>query len=122
MLFVPKSSTYLIRLLRSPVRIDEMAMTVITPMTMPRTVRKLLNLCARTLSSAITRVSFDTNDTFFKSTPSVLSQRDDWVELRGLIGRVDSEHHSDAARHHKRKHNVAGRDRHRDGGRVADDP
>jgi hypothetical protein len=39
------------------VRIEAMAITVETPMTMPSTVNALLNLCARMLSSAIETIS-----------------------------------------------------------------
>jgi hypothetical protein len=39
---------------------EAMVIAVITPITIPRTVRKLRNLCARTLSNAITSVSRNT--------------------------------------------------------------
>jgi hypothetical protein len=42
---------------RKPVRIDAIVIAVMTPITIPSTVRKLLNLCERTLSSAIRNVS-----------------------------------------------------------------
>jgi hypothetical protein len=46
-----------IRLDRKPVRIEAMAITVATPMTIPSTVNALLNLCARMLSTASPRTS-----------------------------------------------------------------
>ena len=62
MLFVPYSSIYWIMFDRRPVSMDEIAMTVETPIIIPSTVRKLRNLCARKLSSAIRIVSVGTND------------------------------------------------------------
>ena len=72
MLLVPYSSTNWTILARSPVRIEAIAMTVVTPMTMPRTVRKLRNLCARMLSSAIASVSLTTRDLSFTTAPQFL--------------------------------------------------
>src|SRR5258706_8294606 len=95
MLLVPYSSTKLTMLERRPVRIEAMAMTVVTPMTMPSTVRKLRNLCARTLSSAILNVSLGTNAVSFKASPSALAQCGYWIQLRRFQGRINTEHHPD---------------------------
>src|SRR5215813_9529607 len=57
MLFVPYSSTIETMRLRRPVRIEATAITTVTPMTMPSTVRKLRSLFARTMLNAIAMVS-----------------------------------------------------------------
>src|SRR5260370_8464548 len=57
MLFVPYSSIIEMMLWRIPVRIEATTIAAMTPITIPRTVRKLRNLLARTLSSAIASVS-----------------------------------------------------------------
>src|SRR6266852_57628 len=57
MLLVPYSSIIETMFWRKPVRIEAMVIAVMTPITIPRTVRKLRNLCERTLSSAIRSVS-----------------------------------------------------------------
>src|SRR5262245_16056435 len=113
MLLVPYSSMNIMMFVRSPVRIEAIAMTVVTPITMPSTVRKLLNLCARTLSSAILRVSPGTEEPSFTIT-SVLLQCHDWVESRRLHRRIDTKEHSDNARNDQRKQNIGNCDRHRD--------
>jgi len=50
---------------RKPVRIEATATTVITPTTMPSTVRALRNLCARIVPSAIETVSVGMSDLIF---------------------------------------------------------
>src|SRR6266404_4641135 len=57
MLLVPYSSIIAMMLWRMPVRIEATTIAAVTPITIPSTVRKLRNLLARTLSSAITSVS-----------------------------------------------------------------
>src|SRR5262245_13047118 len=47
---------------RKPVRIEATAITTVTPMTMPSTVRKLRSLFARTMLNAIAMVSVGMND------------------------------------------------------------
>src|SRR5712691_13275341 len=115
MLLVPYSSTNWMMFVRSPVRIEAMEMTVVTPMTIPSTVRKLRNLCARTLSNAITNVSLRTNDLNFTSFHlSVLGQRNDRIQSSRLHRRIDPKEHSYDAGNRDRKHNVSDGDAHRD--------
>src|SRR5215510_15930965 len=57
MLFVPYSSTIETMRPRRPVRIEATAITTVTPMTMPSTVRKLRSLFARTMLNAMAMVS-----------------------------------------------------------------
>src|SRR5215510_7028896 len=111
-----------IRLARTPVRIDAIAMTVVTPITMPSTVRKLRNLCARTLSSAISTVSAGTNEFSFTIRLSQLGQCDDRIESGSFDRRIDSEDHADAARHYQRKQNIGQSYRHRNWGGRPDQP
>ncbi len=61
MLLVPNSSTTWTIDWRTPVSSEAMTMTTATPMTMPKTVRKLRNLCARRESSAMRKISTGTN-------------------------------------------------------------
>jgi hypothetical protein len=82
---------------RSPVKIDAIEIAVVTPMMIPRTVRKLRNLCARTLSSAIRNVSLRKSFGNFMSTIFLVSrQRDDGIQSRGFKGRVYPRNDSDA--------------------------
>src|SRR5215475_3214769 len=113
MLSVPYSSMSLTRLSRRPVRIDAIAITVETPMTMPRTVSALLNLCDRMLSSAIETISWPVTVVIF-ILGSASSQRNDGVQPRSSVCRVDSCDHSDTARHDKRQRYICNRDRHGD--------
>src|SRR5262245_48745412 len=80
MLSVPYSSMSLTRFSRRPVRMDAIAITVDTPMTMPRTVNALLNLCALMLSSAIVTISAGVTVATFILVISILRQRDDGIE------------------------------------------
>src|SRR5262247_3856079 len=50
---------------RKPVRIEATAITTVTPMTMPSTVRKLRSLFARTMLNAIAMVSVGMIDVIF---------------------------------------------------------
>ena len=56
--FEPNEETRFETLLFSPFTTDEITITVITPITMPRMVRPLRSLLVRSVSSAITTVSF----------------------------------------------------------------
>src|SRR5687767_4396700 len=62
MLLVPYSSTIDVMLERNPVKMDATPTTVITPTTIPSTVRKLRNLLDRMASSAIRTVSVGNAD------------------------------------------------------------
>src|SRR5262245_22847890 len=112
MLSVPYSSMSLTKLSRRPVKIDAIAITVETPITMPRTVSALLNLCDRMLSSAIETISWPVTVVIFIDSTS--GQRDDGVQPRSSVCRVNSCDHSDAAGHDKRQRYVCDRDRHGD--------
>src|SRR6266487_1765926 len=123
MLLVPYSSTNWMMFARSPVRIEAMEMTVVTPMTIPSTVRKLRNLCARTLSNAITNVSLRTNDlNLTRVHLSVLGQCNNRVQSCGLHRGIDPKEHSNNAGNRDRKHNVRDSDAHRDRRCRADQP
>src|SRR5262245_33620113 len=65
MLFVPYSSTIETMAPRKPVRIEATAITTVTPMTMPSTVRKLRSLFARTMLNAVAMVSVGMIDVIF---------------------------------------------------------
>ncbi len=121
MLLVPYSSTIETMLLRKPVRIDATAMTTVTPMTMPSTVRKLRNLCARTMSKRH-RDGLGWNDRSEFASYQLLVQRHDRIEPRRLIRRIDASDHSDAARHSQRQQDVTDCDRHWDRRRRSHDP
>src|SRR2546428_814958 len=97
MLLVPYSSIILTMLLRRPVRIEAIAITVATPMTMPRTVRKLRNLWARTVPSAMTIVSVGSHFGSLILFLSVLAQCHDRIQSRRFVRRINTEDHSDAA-------------------------
>src|ERR671938_1681155 len=99
MLFVPYSSMMPTMFWRMPVRSDATRITTITPMTMPSTVKKLLNLCARRLSNAISKISLGKNPGSLKRILSLLPrQRDDRVEPGRFEGRVNSGDDADGAR------------------------
>src|SRR4051812_27395421 len=97
MLFVPYSWIRFTRFCRRPVRIDAIAMTVETPMTIPSTVSALRNLCTRMLSSDIETISLELIVAVFMPGYSVLRQCNDGVESRGPECGVDAGHHADAA-------------------------
>src|SRR5215831_4889993 len=104
MLFVPYSSTIETMAPRRPVRIEATAITTVTPMTMPSTVRKLRSLFARTMPSAIATVSVGKID---RSFISILVQRHNRVEPRRLVRRIDARDQPDSARHPERQQNIA---------------
>src|SRR5882724_6764168 len=123
MLLVPYSSTNWMMFARSPVNIEAIEMTVVTPMTIPRTVRKLRNLCARTLSNAITNVSLRTNDpNFTRFNLSVLGQCNNRIQSSRLHRGIDPKEHSYDAGNRDRKHNVGDSNAHRDRRCRADQP
>src|SRR5215471_14099441 len=118
MLFVPKSSTIETMRPRRPVRIDATAITTVTPMTMPSTVRKLRSLFVRTMPSAIVIVSVGMIDVIFiycafgtvqgavatwrqrqvATAPctvpfSILAQSHDRIEARRLVRGIDAGDH-----------------------------
>src|SRR5687768_15746467 len=115
MLLVPYCSTYLTMLLRTPVRIEAMTMTTMTPMTIPSVVRKLLTLCARMLSSAIRKVSLGTNDFIIRSPRLTLflRQGENRIQFRRFHGGVDAGYEADAPRDADGQHDVGHRNRHR---------
>src|SRR5512141_129617 len=96
---------------RMPVRIEATMIAVITPTTMPRTVRKLRNLLARTLSSAILRTSIG-SDADKNIVTSVLRQCHDRVELRCLVCRIEAGYDPDKAGHSDAEDHVRDRDGH----------
>src|SRR5829696_5245846 len=128
MLFVPYSAITSTTDWRTPVRSDATTMTTTTPMTMPKTVRKLRSLCARMLSSDIRRISDDMNlgtlnlITLTNPPPLLPRERDDGVEARSLEGRVDAGDDADAARDGERHEDVDDGDRHRHRRRRRDEP
>src|ERR1051325_8406115 len=107
MLFVPNSSTTCTIDWRTPVRSEATTMTTATPMTIPRTVRKLRNLCARQLANATRRISTGTNLGTLNFITLFPRQRDDGVETRGLERRVDARDDADAARDRDGQKDVA---------------
>src|SRR5262245_12633308 len=115
MLFVPYSWMRLMRFSRSPVRMDAIAMTVDTPITMPSTVKALRNLCALMLSSARPMISLYVIVAIFIVRASILRQRDNRIEPRRPICRINAGDHSDPAGNDESQDNVRDRDRHWDG-------
>src|SRR5215210_3411959 len=106
MLLVPNSSTTLTIDWRTPVRSEAMTMTTATPMTMPKTVRKLRNLCARKLSNAMRKISTGTYLDSLNFMTLFPRQRDDGVEAGSLERGVDAREQPDAARHADRQHDA----------------
>src|SRR5262245_54756346 len=119
MLFVPYSSTIETMRPRRPVRIEATVITTVTPMTMPSTVRKLRSLFARTMPSAMAMVSVGMID---RSFISVFVQRDNRVEPRRLVRRIDTCDQPDSARHPNRQQYIDDCDRHRECRRHAHAP
>src|SRR5262245_6675871 len=137
MLFVPYSSMIATMLWRMPVKIEATTIAAMTPMTMPSTVRKLRNLFARTLSSAMASVSrgkilgslnfifdfrisiFDWNHGQSKITnqkAKILSrfrQRHDWIQARRFERRINSEEHANRGRNDQSQQDINNRDGHR---------
>src|ERR1051325_4498395 len=98
MLFVPNSSTTCTIDWRTPVKSDATTMTTATPMTIPSTVRKLRNLCARKLSNAMRMISTGTNLLTLNFITLFPRERDDGVEPRSLERGIDARDDADAAR------------------------
>src|SRR5919206_983194 len=88
-------------------------MTTATPMTIPSTVRKLRNLCARKESNAMRMISTGRNLDTLKFITSLPRERDYGVEPRSLERGVDARDDADAARDGDREDDVAEGDRHR---------
>src|SRR5271165_5961528 len=91
----PMELTQVCTLLLRPLMIEEIVMTVVTPMTMPRMVRPERSLLTRTVSRAILMDSPELPNciaNLLKFGP----QCHDGVEHRGLPGRVDAEEDADA--------------------------
>src|SRR5688572_1998460 len=116
MLFVPYSSIMPMMFCRMPVRIEAMQIAVITPMTIPSTVRKLRNLCPRTLSSAIRRVSLKIpfGSRSFITGSVCVRQGHNRIESRCFERGINAGDHAHASRYDQREQNVSDRDRHRD--------
>src|SRR5215470_3008628 len=113
MLFVPYSSTYETIFPRKPVSIEATAITTVTPMTMPSTVRKLRSLFARTMFNAIAMVSVGMIDRIFIS---ILIQSHNRIEARRLVGGIDAGNQPDSARDQQGQRNVTDSYRHRNRG------
>src|SRR5688572_15874517 len=96
MLLVPYSSTIEVMVDRNPVRRDATPTTVITPTTIPSTVRTLRNLFERMASNAIRIVSFANMDGSFMG--SVLGQSHYRIKACGFDRRIDSGDHADPTR------------------------
>src|SRR5262245_23061494 len=111
MLFVPYSSTIETMRPRRPVRIEATAITTVTPMTMPSTVRKLRSLFTRTMPSAIAMVSVGMND---RSFISIFTQSYDGIEARRLVCWIDAGDQPDSAGYRERQQNIPDRDCHRE--------
>src|SRR5215204_6149026 len=120
MLFVPNSSTTWTMDWRTPVSSEAMTMTTATPMTMPSTVRKLRNLCARKLSNAMRKISTGMNLETLNFITLFPGQRGDGVETRSLERGVDARDQPDATRDGDREDDVAERHRHRPPGEDRD--
>src|SRR5882672_7894051 len=92
---------------------EAIEIAVITPITIPRTVRKLRNLCERTLSSAIASVS---PRALFGSRSFIqlsrLCQSKNGIEFGCPECRVNPRDHSDNSRHDYRQQDVTNRYRH----------
>src|SRR5215510_5085709 len=113
MLFVPYSSIIATMFCRMPVRIEAMQIAVITPMTMPSTVRKLRNLWPRTLSSAIPSVSrnipFGSWSFIVDYVLRGVRQSKNWIEPCGFKRGIDAGDHADECREAERYDDVPDR-------------
>src|SRR6266581_6500549 len=119
MLLVPYCSTSWTMFVLMPVSIEAMTMTTRTPMTIPSTVRKLRNLCARTFSSAIRMVSAGIS---LSAAMLVFRQCDDRIQPRRFVSRIDTGEQTNAARNHQRQEDVTGSNGHRDGSHGGNKP
>src|SRR5664279_2867572 len=91
MTFEPTDFTSSSTLLLSPLMTEEMVMTVVTPITMPRMVRPERNLVVRGQYGYASAVLF-------------VAQSLDRVEIGCLPCRIDSKNQADAARNHEADH------------------
>src|SRR5215213_5061107 len=117
MLFVPYSSIIAMIFWRRPVSSDAIEIAVITPITIPSTVRKLRNLWPRTLSIAIFSVSRKIplgSRSFITNSPLRLCQCQNGIESSSLKGRVNARNHADDRRDGQCQDDVANGYRHRD--------
>src|SRR6266404_1009222 len=114
MLFVPYSSIMAMMFWRSPVRMEAIEIAVITPITIPRTVKKLRNLWERTLSSAIASVS---PSALFGSRSFIqlgrLCQSENRIEFGRSECGIYPRDHSDNGRNDDCQQDVTNRYRHR---------
>src|SRR3954454_16398100 len=99
-----------------PVRMALTPMIVPVPMITPRTVRKARSLCVRIVWIASTIPFANASLVILFLRP----QRFDRVEFRRLARRVDPEEQPDRRRQTDPNRDRSIRERHRDGGRVAD--
>src|SRR5262249_29502310 len=103
MLSVPYSWMRWTKFSRSPVRSEAIAITVDTPITIPRTVSALLNLCALILSRAMDTIS---ECVTVPISMLVLCERDDRVEARRAKSGIDTRDHADASGNHEGQDDV----------------
>src|ERR1044072_7664129 len=107
---------------RTPVKSEAMTMTTATPMTMPSTVRKLRNLCARRQSNAMRKIATGMNLEILNFMTLFPRQSGDGVEARCLERGVDAREQPDAAGDGNREDDVAERHRHRPPGENRNQP
>src|SRR5262249_30432616 len=88
----PRSSIWEAMLVLRPLMIDDMPMTVATPITTPSTVRNERSLFFRNESSASRRIS-------------LIAQRHYRIEIRRFCGGIDSEEKPDARGHSEAERN-----------------
>ncbi len=104
---VPSDSTRFETLEFNPLITDEITITVITPITIPRIVSPLRSLFARSVFSAIVTVSFVSAIRIIdlpgrSSGPASLRpQRDNRIQLRCLPRRIDTEEDSRSSGHYE---------------------
>src|SRR5438046_9230829 len=88
-----------------PLMMDDIPITVATPITTPRIVRKDRNLFARNESSASSRIS-------------LIAQSHNRIEIRGFRCRIDPEEQADSRRNRQTQRNRPPFDRCRQGREV----
>src|SRR5215831_17024498 len=106
---------------RIPVSREAITIAVKTPMTMPSTVRKLRNLCPRTLLNDIASVSLNSplgNPIFIELLS--LGQSNYGIESCSLKRWIDSRNHSNSGRDEQREKDVPNCYRHGDAGEACD--
>src|SRR5664279_2927710 len=111
MTLVPSEFTSACTLLFRPLMTDEIVITVVTPITMPRIVNPERSLFVRRVSSAIRTDSLESLSFIESKSPFArlsllrpgsylfVAQRFNWVEVCGFPCRVDTENQPDCARH-----------------------